>query len=45
MCAQCSPDDLTAAIAADTLVPSMVHEMAISCSIRGEFLDVVTEHF
>jgi glucose/mannose transport system substrate-binding protein len=45
MCAQRSHDDLTAAIAADALVPSMAHEMAISRSIRGEFLDVVTEHF
>lgn len=45
MCAQRSHDDLTAAIEADTLVPSMAHEMAISRSIRGEFLDVVTEHF
>jgi glucose/mannose transport system substrate-binding protein len=45
MCAQRSHDDLTAAIAADTLVPSMAHEMAISRSVRGEFLDVVTEHF
>jgi glucose/mannose transport system substrate-binding protein len=23
----------------------MAHEMAVSRSIRGEFLDVVTEHF
>lgn len=45
MCAQRSHDDLTAAIEADTLVPSMAHEMAVSRSIRGEFLDVVTEHF
>jgi len=45
MCAQRSHDDLTAAIAADTLVPSMAHEMAISRSVRGEILDVVTEHF
>lgn len=45
MCAQRSHDDLTAAIEADTLVPSMAHEMAVSRSVRGEFLDVVTEHF
>jgi glucose/mannose transport system substrate-binding protein len=44
-CAQKSRADLTAAIEADTLVPSMAHEMAIPRSIRGEFLDVVTEHF
>jgi glucose/mannose transport system substrate-binding protein len=45
ICAQKSHEDLTAAIAADTLVPSMAHEMAIPRSIRGEFLDVITEHF
>jgi glucose/mannose transport system substrate-binding protein len=45
ICAQKSHEDLTAAIAANTLVPSMAHEMAIARSIRGEFLDVVTEHF
>jgi glucose/mannose transport system substrate-binding protein len=45
ICAQRSHDDLTAAIEADTLVPSMAHEMAVSRSVRGEFLDVVTEHF
>lgn len=45
LCARQSHADLTAAIAADTLVPSMAHEMAISRSIRGEILDVVTEHF
>jgi glucose/mannose transport system substrate-binding protein len=45
ICAQKSHEDLTAAIAANTLVPSMAHEMAIPRSVRGEFLDVVTEHF
>ncbi|WP_366654963.1 ABC transporter substrate-binding protein [Fodinicurvata sp. EGI_FJ10296] len=45
MCAQQSQADLTAAIEADTLVPSMAHEMAVPRSVRGEFLDVVTEHF
>jgi len=45
ICAQKSHEDLTAAIAANTLVPSMAHEMAVSRSVRGEFLDVVTEHF
>lgn len=44
-CAQKSHADLVAAMAADTLVPSMAHEMAISRSIRGEIMDVVTEHF
>ena len=44
-CAQQSQTDLAAAIEADTLVPSMAHEMAVPRSIRGEFLDVVTEHF
>lgn len=44
-CAKKSHEDLTAAISADTLVPSMAHEMAVSRSVRGEFLDVVTEHF
>lgn len=44
-CAKESHADLTAAVAANALVPSMAHEMAVSRSIRGEFLDVVTEHF
>ena len=44
-CAKKSHDDLTKAIEAGTLVPSMAHEMAIPRSVRGEFLDVVTEHF
>lgn len=45
MCAKKSHDDLTAAVSSNSLVPSMAHEMAVSRSIRGEFLDVVTEHF
>jgi glucose/mannose transport system substrate-binding protein len=45
LCAQKSHEDLTAAMAANTLVPSMAHEMAIPRSIRGEIMDVVTEHF
>jgi glucose/mannose transport system substrate-binding protein len=45
ICAQKSHADLTAAVAAGTLVPSMAHEMAVSRSIRGEIMDVVTEHF
>jgi glucose/mannose transport system substrate-binding protein len=44
-CGQRSMDDLKAATAANTLVPSMAHEMAVPRSVRGEFLDVVTEHF
>ncbi|WEX10729.1 ABC transporter substrate-binding protein [Chelativorans sp. AA-79] len=44
-CAKKSHEDLTAAVKADSLVPSMAHEMAVPRSIRGEFLDVVTEHF
>jgi glucose/mannose transport system substrate-binding protein len=44
-CGQKSMDDLAAATGNDTLVPSMAHEMAVSRSVRGEFLDVVTEHF
>lgn len=44
-CAIKSHDDLTAAIKANTLVPSMAHEMAIPRTVRGEFLDVVTNFF
>jgi glucose/mannose transport system substrate-binding protein len=45
ICAIRSMDDVAAANEAGTLVPSMAHEMAVPRSIRGEFLDVVTEHF
>ncbi|KFE36200.1 extracellular solute-binding protein [Thioclava atlantica] len=45
MCAKKSHEDLLAAIENDTLVPSMAHEMAIPRSVRGEFLDLVTEFF
>lgn len=45
ICAQRSHDDLVAARDAGTLVPSMAHEMAIPRSVRGEFLDVITEFF
>jgi len=38
-------DDLAADTMANTLVPSMAHEMAVSRSVRGEILDVVTNHF
>jgi glucose/mannose transport system substrate-binding protein len=44
-CAQRSHEDLLQAIADDTLVPSMAHEMAVPRSVRGEFLDLVTEFF
>jgi len=44
-CAIKSMDDLAGATEADALVPSMAHEMAIPRSQRGEFLDLVTEHF
>ncbi|MEE9322228.1 MAG: ABC transporter substrate-binding protein [Granulosicoccus sp.] len=44
-CAVKSHEDLLAAIDNKTLVPSMAHEMAISRSIRGEFLDLVTNFF
>ncbi|MCA8932660.1 MAG: sugar ABC transporter substrate-binding protein, partial [Rhodospirillaceae bacterium] len=44
-CAQRSAEDLAAAVAEDSLVPSMAHEIAIPRAARGAFLDVVTEHF
>ncbi|MCB9947119.1 MAG: carbohydrate ABC transporter substrate-binding protein [Rhodospirillaceae bacterium] len=44
-CAVRSMDDLAQAVAADSLVPSMAHEIAIGRAARGAFLDVVTEHF
>jgi len=44
-CAKLSHEDLLKAIDNDALVPSMAHEMAIPRSIRGEFLDLVTEFF
>ena len=44
-CALRSHADLLAAIENDALVPSMAHEMAIPRSIRGEFLDLVTNFF
>ncbi len=45
ICAQRSHSDLLAAIENNALVPSMAHEMAIPRSVRGEFLDLVTEFF
>lgn len=44
-CAIKSHDDLLAAIASNSLVPSMAHEMAIPRTVRGEFLDLVTSFF
>ncbi len=44
-CAKKSHEDLTASIAANTLVPSMAHEMAVPRTARGEFLDVITNFF
>jgi glucose/mannose transport system substrate-binding protein len=44
-CAKKSHEDLTAAIAANALEPSMAHEMAVPRTVRGEFLDVVTNFF
>lgn len=44
-CATRSHEDLVAAIESNSLVPSMAHEMAIPRSVRGEFLDVVTNFF
>ncbi len=44
-CAKRSHEDLLAAIKDNTLVPSMAHEMAIPRSVRGEFLDLVTQFF
>jgi glucose/mannose transport system substrate-binding protein len=38
-------DDLKSAVAANGLVPSMAHEMAVPGAVRGAFLDVVTSHF
>ncbi|MGC9418538.1 MAG: ABC transporter substrate-binding protein [Rhodovulum sp.] len=44
-CAKRSHEDLLKATEANALVPSMAHEMAIPRSVRGEFLDLVTEFF
>lgn len=44
-CGQKSAADLKAAIDADTLEPSMAHEMAVPRSVRGAIMDVVTAHF
>jgi glucose/mannose transport system substrate-binding protein len=44
-CGKKSAADLKAAIADNTLLPSMAHEMAVPRAVRGEFLDVVTNHF
>lgn len=44
-CAKRSHADLVKAIENDALVPSMAHEMAVPRSVRGEFLDLVTQFF
>jgi glucose/mannose transport system substrate-binding protein len=44
-CAVQSMEDLDRAIDADSLVPSMAHEIAVGRAVRGAFLDVVTQHF
>jgi glucose/mannose transport system substrate-binding protein len=44
-CAKRSHEDLLVAIKDNTLVPSMAHEMAVPRTVRGEFLDVVTNFF
>ncbi|MDZ4135640.1 MAG: ABC transporter substrate-binding protein [Paracoccaceae bacterium] len=44
-CAKRSHADLLAAVASNALVPSMAHEMAVSRSVRGEILDLVTAFF
>ncbi|MBX6321146.1 MAG: carbohydrate ABC transporter substrate-binding protein [Rhodospirillaceae bacterium] len=44
-CGLRSMDDLAGATADGSLVPSMAHEMAVPRSVRGEILDLVTEHF
>ncbi len=45
MCAKKSHEDLQQAIKNDSLVPSMAHEMAVSRTVRGEFMDLVTNFF
>lgn len=44
-CAVKSHEDLLAAIEGNTLVPSLSQEMAIPRTVRGEFLDLVTNFF
>jgi glucose/mannose transport system substrate-binding protein len=44
-CAVKSHEDLAAAIKANSLEPSMAHEMAVPRTVRGEFLDLVTNFF
>ncbi len=44
-CGVKSHEDLQADMQANTVVPSMAHEMAVARSVRGEFLDVVTNFF
>lgn len=44
-CALKSHEDMTAAVKNNTFVPSMAHEMAVPRTVRGEFLDVITNFF
>jgi glucose/mannose transport system substrate-binding protein len=44
-CAHDSMDAFVASSAANTLVPSMAHDMATKQSVKGAMLDVVTNHF
>ncbi|MHB0950951.1 MAG: ABC transporter substrate-binding protein [Allorhizobium sp.] len=44
-CALKSYEDMTAAVKNNTFVPSMAHEMAVPRTVRGEFLDVITNFF
>ncbi|CCF20805.1 putative sugar-binding periplasmic protein [Pseudorhizobium banfieldiae] len=44
-CAVKSHEDLQRATADNSLLPSMAHEMAVPRTVRGEFLDAVTNFF
>ena len=44
-CAKRSAADLAAATKAGSLLPSLAHEMAVPRTVRGEFLDVITNFF
>ncbi|GEO86919.1 sugar ABC transporter substrate-binding protein [Ciceribacter naphthalenivorans] len=44
-CALKSHEDMIAAVKNNTFVPSMAHEMAVPRTVRGEFLDVITNFF
>lgn len=44
-CAIKSHRDLEAATHTNSLLPSLAHELAVSRTVRGEFLDAVTNFF